>query len=253
MSPLLRRVLANERQRRYALEARNEKQRSITPIRKLTASPEPPKSSSPTSYQTKIDQNRSSVTPAPKSPASPMPQNSKSPTRCSPQINQTRGSTPPSLISNATSLPNSASTLSTTPPGKFQCPVNIQSSIRSVNLHSPLCQQNDVASSTSAVGSIRYHVNYLINNRRIKKLLLTPTTCPGFLGLLRHVHRQLCEGGQNLLGIRVLGPEGLREVGDDKTWDEVVASIKKNEWMDGDVKCMVDLEQSNASPEIPAV
>jgi len=245
VSTLLRRVLTNEQQRRYALKARIEKQRSKTPSPKLTASPEPQKSNLPMSHNTNIDQNRSSVTSAAKSPTSLKPQSSKSPTRCSPQIIQTCASAPPS--------PNYFTTLSTTPTGKFHCPVNIQSSVRPDNQHSPLAQQNGITSSTLTVNSIRYHVNYLINDRRIKQLVLTPTTCPGFLGLLRHIHRQLCEGGQNLLRIRVLGPEGLKEVQDDKSWNEVVASIKKNEWMDGDVKCVVDLEESKASPGIPAV
>jgi hypothetical protein len=89
---------------------------------------------------------------------------------------------------------------------------------------------------------IKYHINVLQDGRRIKpKLTLTPTSCPGFSSLVQYIHTLLDDVGQKPSSVKVLSPDGLVEVNGEESWDEAVASVKDNEWMDGDVKCVVEV------------
>jgi hypothetical protein len=90
---------------------------------------------------------------------------------------------------------------------------------------------------------IRYFINILQDGRRIRpKVSLTPSSCPGFSSLVQHIHNILnhCE---RLSSIKVLGPNGLKGVSDEETWRHAIASVTGNDWMDGEVKCVVHIEE----------
>jgi hypothetical protein len=104
----------------------------------------------------------------------------------------------------------------------------------------------DLQSSAGAdIGqSIKYLVNIMQGGRRIKpRLSLTPSSCPGFSSLIQHVHSIIDNGSQKTSGIKVLGPNGLVDVGGEDGWKAAIADIKQKEWMDGEVKCIVDVEE----------
>lgn len=92
--------------------------------------------------------------------------------------------------------------------------------------------------------SIKYLVNIMQDGRRIKpRISLTPSSCPGFSSLIQHVHSIIDNGSQKTSSIKVLGPNGLVDVGDEDGWKAAIADIKQDEWMDGEVRCLVDVEQ----------
>lgn len=89
---------------------------------------------------------------------------------------------------------------------------------------------------------IRYLLNFLQNSRRIKpQLILAPSACPGFASLVQYIHTVSDDIGQKPSSVKVLTPNGLVEVDSEESWAESVASVKENDWMDGDVKCVVAL------------
>jgi hypothetical protein len=90
---------------------------------------------------------------------------------------------------------------------------------------------------------IKYHINILQDGRRIKpRFTLTPTSCPGFSSLVQYIHTLLDDVGQKPSSVKVLSPDGLVEVEGEESWEKAIASIKDNDWMDGDVKCVVEVE-----------
>ncbi len=89
---------------------------------------------------------------------------------------------------------------------------------------------------------LTYHLNILSNNRRLKpKLYLNCANCPGFSSLSNHIQDALIVDEQRLVSVKVLGPAGLIEVKDEDGWREVLELIKKEEWMDGEVKCVAEV------------
>jgi hypothetical protein len=89
---------------------------------------------------------------------------------------------------------------------------------------------------------VRYFVNILKDGERLKpRFTLTPTTCPRFSSLVQHI-QSVMDDGRGTKSIQVLGPNGLVDVTDQYAWMEALESIKKTEWMDGEVKCVVVME-----------
>jgi len=84
------------------------------------------------------------------------------------------------------------------------------------------------------------------DGRRLKpKFTLNPSSCPGFASLIQHILAFLdSSGSQRLSSVKVLGPNGLSDVGDEDSWRGAIASIKEHEWMDGEVKCVVEIEKA---------
>ena len=90
---------------------------------------------------------------------------------------------------------------------------------------------------------IRYFINILQDGRRIRpEVTLTPSSCPGFSSLVQHIHNIL-NHRERLSSIKVLGPNGLKGVSDEETWRHAIASVTGNDWMDGEVKCVVHIEE----------
>jgi hypothetical protein len=91
---------------------------------------------------------------------------------------------------------------------------------------------------------INYHVNILHNGIRIRpKLVLSPSSCPGFSSLVQHVRGVLSDdGGTEPTSVQVLGSDGLRDVGDDEEmWQDAVKSVLDCVWMDGQVRVLVEV------------
>lgn len=93
---------------------------------------------------------------------------------------------------------------------------------------------------------MKYLVNILQSGRRIKpKAVLTPSSCPGFPSLMAYIHglvHGLVDGARTPSSVKVLGPNGLLTVGNDDAWNEVVASVQGCEWMDRELKCIIELD-----------
>ncbi len=93
-------------------------------------------------------------------------------------------------------------------------------------------------------GGAKYHINIVQYGRRIQpQVMLTPTSCPGFASLVQHI-QNLIEGGTagyGLNNIKVLGPTGMIGVKDESTWRGAIASIRETEWMDGEMKVVVQV------------
>jgi len=89
---------------------------------------------------------------------------------------------------------------------------------------------------------LRYHLNILQDGKRIKSpLILSPSSCPGFASLVQYIHTLLDDIGQKPNNVKVLCPNGLMEVNSEESWEEAIAIIKVNDWMDGDVRCVVEV------------
>jgi len=90
---------------------------------------------------------------------------------------------------------------------------------------------------------LHYHVNVLSNGTRLRpKLTLTPGSCPGFPSLVQHIHNVMSDDDQHhLSNIQVLGVNGLVNIDGDEAWIAAVKSVQENDWMDGDVKVVVEV------------
>ncbi|KAE8448141.1 hypothetical protein EG329_009745 [Mollisiaceae sp. DMI_Dod_QoI] len=199
VTPLLRRQITNERQRKYALEARKNKK---SPQKNNLG--EGPMGSPGESMPG--PGNRRSVNPSPFGIDTPV----------DPNLNQYHYKV-----------------------GHLVPPENREGSLFAdaagpTYLHS---------GATMLESDIKIHVNILHHDRRIKpKLLLSPYTCPGFSSLVYHVRSMLADGRYQPTSIKLLSPDGMIAVNDDDTWNELIASIKQYEWMEGDVRCVVQVD-----------
>jgi len=91
---------------------------------------------------------------------------------------------------------------------------------------------------------VKYIINIVKDDERIKpRFLLTPNTCPGFPSLVQHI-QSIMDDGRGTRSIQILGPNGLVEVSDQSSWVATIESIKKIEWMDGEVKVVVLMEET---------
>jgi len=94
--------------------------------------------------------------------------------------------------------------------------------------------------------AVKYHVNVIQNDRRIKpKLTLTPNTCTGYSSLVQHIDHLLEDGNQKRKSIKVLGPYGQVEIDNEDAWRETVEVVQEKEWMDGDIKVIVLVEEKS--------
>ncbi|CZS93394.1 hypothetical protein WAI453_000985 [Rhynchosporium graminicola] len=91
-----------------------------------------------------------------------------------------------------------------------------------------------------------YLVNLVHDGRRVhSQVILKPDVCSGFASLVQHIHEMMsgATGGQaqQLDSVKVLGPTGLVSVSDEDSWKAAVDLVQKNEWLDGEVKCVVQV------------
>jgi hypothetical protein len=201
VTPLLRRMVTNERQRQYALETREEKRR--------------------TGEKTSSKRQRD--------------QTSATPTEGTLQSKHGHRCISPSPYDDVD-------------PKLDEYHYNVEETYSTEGGNGISKQQtrhtagNQFSMGETDESGIQYHINILQNGRRLKpKFSLTPTSCPGFASLVQYIHTLLDDVDQKPSSVKVLTPDGLVEVNGEESWEEAVASVKDNDWMDGDVKCVVEV------------
>lgn len=91
---------------------------------------------------------------------------------------------------------------------------------------------------------LEYHINILHNGKRIRDMFtLNPTNCVGFVSFTAHVDAAI-KAPYKKTFMKVLGPNGLVEVKNEATYAMALLSVRKTEWMDGDVKIIVETEKT---------
>jgi hypothetical protein len=114
-------------------------------------------------------------------------------------------------------------------------------------------------------GELAYHVNIVHEGKRKREqVTLSPANCVGFASLVGRVEGLIKGDGKGEEGregegkeaekeegeklkmknIKVLGVNGLVEVTDEASWVKAVLGVRKVEWMDGDVKVVVETEKA---------
>lgn len=90
---------------------------------------------------------------------------------------------------------------------------------------------------------LEYHINIIHNGKRIRDMFtLNPTNCVGFVSFTAHVDAAVKAPYKKTV-MKVLGPNGLVEVKSEATYAMALLSVRKTEWMDGDVKIIVETEK----------
>ncbi|KAF7879531.1 hypothetical protein EAF04_000726 [Stromatinia cepivora] len=91
---------------------------------------------------------------------------------------------------------------------------------------------------------LEYHINIVHNGKRIRDMFtLNPTNCVGFVSFTAHVDAAI-KTPYKKTAMKVLGPNGLVEVKSEATYVMALLSVRKTEWMDGDVKIIVETEKT---------
>jgi hypothetical protein len=99
------------------------------------------------------------------------------------------------------------------------------------------------AKKAAELEGIKYHVSIMQESRRVMpRFTLNPNTCPSFSSLVQHLDSVMDDDGREVSGIKVLGPGGLVDVKDESSWVAAIEAIKQNEWMDGELRCVVQVE-----------
>lgn len=93
-------------------------------------------------------------------------------------------------------------------------------------------------------GNTKYLINIMRERRRIKpEITLVPTSCPDFISLVKHIDTIIEDENLKFTSIKVLGPGVWIDVGNEDTWESAIAVVGENEFMDGVVKCIVEVEE----------
>jgi hypothetical protein len=90
----------------------------------------------------------------------------------------------------------------------------------------------------------KYLVNIMQGTRRIKpEVTLESGSCSSLSSLVQHVHTIV--DGENLKvgNIKVWGPSGMIDVRNEDNWEDAIAIIMVVEWINGEVKCVVEVEE----------
>jgi hypothetical protein len=197
-------MVTNERQRLYALESRAKGAQS----KKAQGSKKSQKQDSPTPIEVGIQRpscERRLNAPSP----SPYP-------AIDPKLNQYHYNVDEALIARQSSIA----------PGQTN---NMDSTHRQVSL------------GADVDGNIKYLVNIMQEGRRVKpKATLSPESCPDYFGLLQHIHRIVDDENLEIGSIKVLGPGGLMNVGNEDNWKDAIKFIEESIFMDGEVRCVVE-------------
>jgi len=97
---------------------------------------------------------------------------------------------------------------------------------------------------TPDIDEVKYLVSIVDEGRRLKpRFTLSPETCPGFSSLVQHA-QNIMDDGRGTRSIQIHGPSGLIDVTDQASWIDAIELIKATEWMDGEVKCIVQMEEA---------
>ncbi|TQS34481.1 hypothetical protein Golomagni_05133 [Golovinomyces magnicellulatus] len=214
VTPLMRRMVTNERQRQYANERRLEKRTKKFQERKSCEKDTP---STEKSVGREIDV-RSSVNQTVQTVDSPS----------LPQLTQ-------DYISDFSSLRvRDNSERETLPPIiQLQVDKNMTSNVESAQL------------LRTEKKNIKYYLNLLEGDHRVKeRLVILSVGSLNFSGLIRHMTQLMDPLQEDLLIVKVHGPHGLIEVIDEDSWAQATLLILKHEWMDKEIRCLVNLKTS---------
>jgi hypothetical protein len=199
VTPLLRRMVTNERQRQYAVETRKSTAPGKATNKKNTSTHDGPETPSTN-----------------KEPPSQYPE-------IDPKLDQYHYNLDPTFTST---------TDSSAPPADRS------------HLHNNLSESQGPFPISPAHPDlpVQYHINIFHNGIRMRpKLTLSPSSCLGFSSLVQHVRGALNDEGADPIRIQILCPDGLRDVGDEEAWLDAVKAVADCEWMDGEVRVLVEV------------
>ncbi|POS86365.1 hypothetical protein EPUL_001465 [Erysiphe pulchra] len=92
---------------------------------------------------------------------------------------------------------------------------------------------------------MKYYINLLRDGCRIKERLeLLPDQYLDFSKLIHHINQSIDYRQEQILNIKIHGPDGLIKVFDEESWSHAVLLISKHQWMDQEVRCLVNLEKT---------
>jgi hypothetical protein len=90
----------------------------------------------------------------------------------------------------------------------------------------------------------KYLVNIMQGTRRIKpEITLEPCSCSSLSSLIQHVHTIVDDETLEVGKIKVWGPRGMIDVRSENIWKDAIATIMEIEWINGEVKCVVEVEE----------
>jgi len=115
----------------------------------------------------------------------------------------------------------------------YSTPATIQASHDTSQVASPSIVDPGM---TQYIYNIR--LNVIQNGHRIMSVLnLKQTNFPNYSTIVQCINTL----PHNILSVEVLGPNGLLSISNEDNWKEVIALIAMTEWMDGEVKCVVEV------------
>lgn len=209
VTPLMRRMVTNERQRRYARVTRASQKGNLPSAKRGHKSAQNPQPANPVCEEAPTpSEDRDAPVQYPE---------------IDPKLDQYHYSFDPSFASKS---PKS-------PPPASRCP---NPAINNSE------QETYRPSSFMPESSIVYHLNILHDGVRIRpKTTLSSINCPGFSSLIQHIRSALSDDSMSIIRIDVLDVNGLREVGNEDGWAEATRAVAEIEWMDGEVKVVVEV------------
>lgn len=206
-------MVTNERQRQYAIETRKSNSSSQTAA-KIVRKAQDPQYITPT-------RDRSQAPPRDTEPSSRYPD-------IDPKLDQYHY-TPEASIPDATDNMTNVSA-GPTPAPNHQRNSDSNGSAKAIHVTSP------------ADGEVQYHLNIMHGGTRIReKLILSPSSCPALSSLIQHVHGALGDSSARPARIQFWGVTGLEDVEDEEAWEKAVRSVRDTEWMDGEVRVLVEV------------
>ncbi|RKF75236.1 hypothetical protein GcC1_080010 [Golovinomyces cichoracearum] len=214
VTPLMRRMVTNERQRQYANERRMEKRTKNSQERKSCRKDTP---SLEMSGRRETDERSSNHQTIQTADGPSLPQSTQD------------------SISDFSSLEiRDDSGRETLPPiSQLQVDEDITQNVESGQL------------LRTEKKNIKYYINLLRCNRRVKEqLIISSSRSLNFSGLIHHMTQLTGPLQKDLFNIKVLGPDGLIEVDDEDSWAQAILLIFKHEWMDQEVRCLVNSKTS---------
>lgn len=206
ITPLMRRMVTNERQRQYAIERRLKKKRLCNLQNRQQNTNTTDSSSAVPSQSIQIEPEPVQIQPDPVSRLSSVESDSIEVT------NHVQQSAIPKII----------------PTTELTC---YSKRTETFQNHIPMKPEENI---------LKFYVNILQGGKRIKKIFLL--ICPMLSNLVRHVIEVLKYPEERVGNIQILTPCGLVPVFDEDSWAKAIALVTKHEWMDHEVRCLVNLE-----------
>ncbi|RKF64749.1 hypothetical protein OnM2_016071 [Erysiphe neolycopersici] len=248
VTPLMRRMVTNERQRRYANETRMEKRLGSGNKRGTTN-----KSTVPSNKSAEPEITVISI-----SPVEP----EITTTSISPLESEIRTTSispvEPEIISVSSENSNIQNGddgfhLQTIPDSSIDANFNAiieyiasssNTNLRNENKMSDTAHTDQIPTLEKAF--MKYYINLLRDGCRIKERLeIQPDQYLDFSKLIHHVNQSIDYRQEQILNIKVHGPDGLIKVFDEDSWSQAVLLIFKHQWMDQEVRCLINLENTS--------